>query len=355
MHISILYTENRAFRCKKFRTNPEYIPAISARAGQLLLAWIIVYTYIYFLPASIWRHRSVQKGTLYAVAAYTLWGLLPLYWKLLKSVPPLEILCHRTVGAAVVVAVLLSLQKRWPALRASLRNRRTRLILIFSALLLSVNWLTFIWAVNSGYVLEASLGYFINPLVTVSLGVLLLKERMRTLQWAAAGIALAGVIYLTVGYGRFPWVALILAFSFALYGLAKKRGALPSLDGLFCEAALLALPAFSYLFFVETNGSGTLSSGAYSLFLLLLTTGAATAFPLLLFAKATHRIPLSRIGFFQYIAPILQFLIGYAVYHEPLSRQRLIGFSIIWIALAVYIADSIATSQRKTNIPVRVP
>lgn len=292
---------------------------------------------------------------MYALAAYTIWGLLPLYWKLLKSVPPLEILSHRTLGAAVCIAILLSIQNRWPALKASVRTGRTRLFLVFSALLLTVNWLTFIWAVNTGYVLEVSLGYFINPLVTVSLGVLILRERMRPLQWTAAGIALCGVLYLAIGYGRFPWIGLILAFSFAMYGFLKKTGALRSLDGLFSETAVMALPAIGYLLTVETGGSGTISSGDFSLFLLLLTTGAATAYPLLLFAKATRRIPLSKIGFFQYIAPILHFLIGYLIYHEPLSSQRLTGFVIIWIALAVYTADSILGSRREKTVPAVAP
>ncbi|MBN2416475.1 EamA family transporter RarD [bacterium] len=297
----------------------------------------------------------MQKGTAFALAAYTIWGLLPLYWKLLKSVPPFEILCHRTLGAALFIAVLISVQKRWSAVRAAAGARRTRFFLFVSAVLLSLNWLTFIWAVNTGFVLEVSLGYFINPLVTVSLGVLLLKERMRPLQWTAAGIALSGVLYLAAGYGRVPWIGLILAFSFALYGLLKKTGTLRSLDGLFSETAVMSLPALAYLVFVETTGSGTLSSGAYPLFVLLLTTGTVTAYPLLLFAKAARRIPLSQIGFFQYIAPILHFLIGYLVYHEPLSRQRLSGFIIIWFALAVYTADSLHAARRRNPAPAPVP
>lgn len=284
----------------------------------------------------------MKKGILAAFAAYGLWGILPIYWKTLGMVSASEILVHRMIWSLLFVSVLLWVGKKWPALRPRLRDKRTLGIYFAAGILLSVNWFVYIWGVNAGFIVETSLGYFINPLVNVVLGVIFFGERMRRGQWVAIGLATAGVLYLTYSYGRLPWIALTLAFSFGFYGLLKKKAPLPAQEGLFLETALLFLPALGYLLFLEVNTTAVFGPTApLYVNLLLMMTGVATAVPLLFFAAAAQRIPLSLLGLIQYTAPTLQFLIGVLIYLEPFSQQQFIGFSFIWIALAIYSGEGL--------------
>ncbi len=287
-----------------------------------------------------------NNGVLYAVAAYILWGLLPIYWKLLSDVPSLQILFHRIVWALFFLVALLLYKGRLRSLAAAWRDRRILLVYALAALFLGVNWGVYIWGVNAGYILETSLGYFINPLVSVLFGMVFLKESLRPGQWLAIILAAGGVIYLTISYGQLPWIALTLAFSFGIYGLMKKKAPMDSIQGLTLETAVLFLPALGLLLYFHANGSGGFGSISRWNDLLLMASGVVTAVPLLLFGAAAARIPLSLVGILQYIAPTLQFLIGVLIYGEDFSRARLIGFSIIWVALAIYTIENIMTRQR---------
>lgn len=280
------------------------------------------------------------------MGAYLLWGVLPIYWKLLQSVPPLQILCHRIVWSVLFLAILLGVRRKWRTLAESARNRRTLIFYGLAAALLSVNWFTYIWAVNSGRIVESSLGYFINPLVNVVFGVVLLGERLGRLQWAAVTLAAGGVAYLTWDYGRPPWVALLLATSFGLYGLAKKRAPLGALPGLSLETAALFLPALGWLYWTGHNGTGQFGHSPWLINALLAGTGVVTALPLLLFAHAAQRVKLSTMGLLQYLAPSCQLLIGVAIYGEPFGHSRALGFTIIWIALGLYWAVTVRQLQR---------
>ncbi len=291
----------------------------------------------------------MNRGMVYAAGAYISWGLLPLFWKALQTVPALEILAHRMVWSLLVVLVLLGYQRRWHWLQGVVRDVRVLLTFLTTALLLTTNWFVYIWAVNAGYVVETSLGYFINPLVNVLLGVLFLKERLRFWQAVAVIIALCGVVYLTLNYGALPWIALTLAGSFGLYGLMRKTAQLSSLEGLTVETLLLFLPALAYLLGLEATDRGAFGDTDAITSLLLVASGLATAVPLLLFAAGARLIPLSVLGILQYIAPTIQFLIGVLVYHEPLTWVRLVGFCLIWLALAVYSIEGML----QHNIAVR--
>ena len=288
----------------------------------------------------------MQKGVIYGIAAYFLWGVFPIYWKMLKQVDALEVLLHRIVWSLVFITLILAVRKHWQWL--SVVRERPRIIFIFviSALLLSINWFTFIRAVNNGYIVEASLGYFINPLFNVALGVVFLKERLRPWQGAAVFIAMLGVLYLTFNYGAFPWIALTLAFTFGMYGLLRKTAPLDSLEGLGVEISLIFLPALATVIYLQHTGAGAfLRDGLYTTSLLVLA-GAVTAVPLLLFSAAVRRAPLVVIGLLQYLAPTLQFLLGVVVYNEPFNRMRFIGFCFIWFALAIYTVEGIVTQRR---------
>lgn len=271
-----------------------------------------------------------------AASAYFLWGILPIFWKLLKKVPAFEILCHRMVWSFVFLLILLIIQRHWKWLPEAIKQSKVRYLFILSATVLGLNWFIYIWAVNSGFIVQSSLGYFINPLVVVLLGVAFLHERLRIGQWLAVGIAAIGVIYLTIVYGEFPWIALSLAVSFGIYGLMRKTGALNSIEGLFFEMLVLLVPAASFLIYLELNGSSAYGHLNGLTTLLLSLSGIATAFPLLLFAAGARRISMTNLGLLQYIAPTFQFLIGIYVYHESFLIEHLIGFSLIWIALLVY-------------------
>ena len=293
----------------------------------------------------------MNKGVLFAFAAYGLWGFFPIYFKLLQAVPALQILAHRFVWSVVLLSILLTVTREWSRFRAVITPK---IILTYgiAACLLALNWYTYIWAVNAGFILEASLGYFINPLVNVLLGVVFLKERLRISQWIPIGLAGVGVLYMTVAYGALPWVALTLAFTFGMYGLMKKISPLNSLHGLSLETAVLFIPAVGYLFLTEAQGGAAFGHNGVVTTILLVFTGVITVVPLLLFAGAAHRIPLTTLGLVQYITPTLQFLIGVLLYHEPFTHDRVIGFSIIWLALAIYTVINILQRTRLFAAPI---
>ncbi len=288
----------------------------------------------------------MNSGFWYAVGAYFLWGVLPLYWKALHQVPPAQILAHRMSWSLIVVALLVAHQGGWAWLKPALKKRKTLLTFLVTGSLLALNWYLYIWAVNNERVVEASLGYFINPLVNVMLGGLVLKETLRRGQWLAVAMAASGVAYLTFGYGEPPWIALVLAGSFGLYGLLRKTASLGSLQGLTLETFLLFPVAVGYLTWAELQGVGAFGHLGFGLDLLMVMAGLATAIPLLLFAEAARRLTLSTLGVLQYIAPSLQFALGVFVYHEPLSQEKLIAFGLIWAALAVYSVEGWMNSRR---------
>jgi chloramphenicol-sensitive protein RarD len=288
----------------------------------------------------------VNKGILYGLAGYFLWGVFPIYWKLLQKVAPLEILFHRMLWSLVFVIIILAIKKQWSWLKIIKQQPKIIWIFVLTAALLSLNWFTYIWAVNNGFIVEASLGYFINPLLNVALGVIFLKERLRLGQTLAIVLAIAGVIYLTVNYGAFPKIALILAFCFAFYGLLRKTAPLGSLEGFSIETTIFAVPALTAIIYFETTQQGTFLHGDPLRTILLIFAGAVTAIPLLLFSAAARRVTLMALGILQYIAPTLQFLIGVLVYAEPFNRTRFIGFCIIWTALAIYTFESLLYLRR---------
>lgn len=281
---------------------------------------------------------SQRLGTAYGIAAYALWGLLPLYWMLLKPAGPIEILAHRIVWSLVFVIGLIAIRRRFTALRSL--SRRALGLLGIAALTITINWGTYIWGVLSNNVVETALGYFINPIVTVLLGVLALRERLRPGQWAAIAIAAIAVAILTIDYGRPPWIALILAFSFGTYGLVKKKAAVGAFEGIAVETAILVLPSLAFLGWLESTGAANFGHGHFRLDALLVGSGLATAIPLLLFGAAATRVPLTVLGLLQYLAPSLQFLIGVTLLGEPLPATRLLGFVVVWIALVLFTAES---------------
>jgi chloramphenicol-sensitive protein RarD len=283
----------------------------------------------------------MNRGVVYGVTAYALWGVLPIYWKALHSVPAIQILANRMVWSLLFCLLILIATRNWSWLSDALRDRRTVLTFVGAAALLSVNWFTYIWAINAGFIVESSLGYFINPLVSVLIGVIVLHERLRTWQWAAIGLAFTGVLYLTVAYGALPWIALTLAFTFATYGLLKKQVRVGAVESMAAETAILSVPALIFLLWLAGQGQGALGHDHAAISLLLIGSGAATAIPLIFFTAAAQRIPLSLVGILQYLAPTLQFLIGVFIYHESFGRTRLIGFSLIWAALLLYTVEGL--------------
>jgi chloramphenicol-sensitive protein RarD len=292
----------------------------------------------------------MNKGTLHALGAYLLWGILPVYWKAIHNVPAAQILANRIVWSFALLAVIVGVRKEWRVIRDTAANRRRLLVFFVAACLLSVNWLTYIWAVNAGFIVEASLGYFINPLVSVVLGVVFLKERLRPWQWLPVGLATLGVIFLTFSYGSLPWIALVLALTFGLYGLAKKTAPLGSLHSLTLETSLMLLPSLVFLLVVTAQGEGALGQAGFSQNLLLVMTGVVTALPLLLFGSAARQIPLTTIGILQYIAPTCQFLLGVFMYHEPFAAHNLFGFGLIWVALGIFWVESYLAQARRLKL-----
>jgi chloramphenicol-sensitive protein RarD len=286
-------------------------------------------------------------GTPTVLLAYTMWGILPLYWKALAAVPSYEIICHRILWSFLFSLFLLCLQKKTAFFVRALPDFRTSLTFLATASLLGSNWLVYIWAVNNGYIIESSLGYFINPLIAVLFGVLFLKEPLRSGQWAALSIALAGVLYLTFFYGRFPWIGLTLAITFALYSLLRKTASLHSLDGLTFETGLLSLPAIITLVFLAHHGQSHFLANGTKTTLLLIAAGPVTALPLLFFVFGAQRITMTAVGLMQYLAPTLQFLVGLVIFREPFPVEKLIGFAIIWAALALYISENLYQRVRQ--------
>ena len=290
--------------------------------------------------------RETVAGVLYAGGAFLIWGLSPAYWKAMQVVPALEIVTHRVVWSFVFLVTLCFLQGRWQELRRVLQTPRLLLVLFVTTLLVSFNWLLYIWAVNAGYLLQASLGYYINPLVNVLLGVVFLKEHLRRPQVLAVLLACAGVALRTLSLGQFPWIALALAFSFGTYGLIRKVAPVSSLVGLTVETLLLTVPAVAYLGYLDGHGTGALFHVSRFLDALLVGTGVFTAVPLLFFNLGARRINLSTVGLMQYIAPSGMFLLAVLAYGEPFTAGQLWTFVLIWIALSVYSIDSMRAHRQ---------
>lgn len=276
-----------------------------------------------------------NKGIWFGVAAYGIWGLFPLYWKLLKSVPASQIVAHRLVWSLVFVLMVLAVRRDWTWLKTAF-TRRTLMIYLSAGVLLTANWLLYVYAVNTGLVVEASLGYFINPLISVLFGVIFLKERLPLNKWIAIGLAAIGVLYLTVRYGSFPWLAIGLALTFGIYGLIKKISPYDALHGLTMETLMVFPPILIYLLVLEVQGQGAFLHGAPTVSLLLILAGVVTSIPLLLFSAAARSIPLSTVGLLQYLTPTGQFLLAVFFFAEPFSPDQLVGFIIIWVALAIF-------------------
>ena len=286
-----------------------------------------------------------RAGTAAGLSAYLLWGCFPLYFPLLEPAGGVEIVAHRVIWSLLFVALLLTALRRWSLVRAAVTDRRTLLVLAGASALIAANWLVFVYGVNSGHVVETSLGYFINPLVSVLLGVVVFSERLRPLQWTAVGLATVAVVVLTIDYGRPPWIALTLAATFGSYGLLKKLVRVEAAPGLFVETAVAFVPALVVLGVLHGTGRGTAGSEGTGHLLLLMASGIATAVPLLLFAAAARRIPLSTVGLLQYVTPLMQLALGVFVFHEPMPPARLAGFAIVWAALAVFTVDSLRAAR----------
>ena len=291
----------------------------------------------------------MNKGIWNGLAAYVLWGFFPIYWKLLHEVPALEVIGHRISWSFLLLIAVILLTSQWKNFRTAALTPKVIGIYTLAGVVLTINWLIYVWGVNSGFIVETSLGYFINPLISVLLGVFFLHEQLRPMQWIAVALAAAGVLYLTITYGRPPWIALSLAVSFGIYGLVKKIAPLGSLYGLTLETALVFPIALIYLVFVGSIGTGSFLHHGLLIDILLIGTGAVTSIPLLMFASAARQIPLTMIGVLQYIAPTLQFLIGVFLYHEPFDQSRLIGFSLVWLALMIFWVENYLS----TRVPVQ--
>jgi chloramphenicol-sensitive protein RarD len=282
--------------------------------------------------------------------AWTMWGFFPLYWPLLEPAGAVEILAHRIFWSLVVMLAVVLVMRKRAALLATLADRRTRWLLAVAAVLITVNWGTYIYGVNSHHVVETSLGYFINPLVSVLLGVVVLGERLRRLQWAALALAGAAVLALTVEYGRPPWISLVLAFSFGSYGLAKKKANAGAVESLVIETMVVSPVALAYLVFLTASGASTFASEGAGHVALLVGTGVVTVIPLLCFGGAATRIPLSTLGLMQYLTPTVQFLLGILVFHEPMPAMRWVGFSLIWLALVLFTIESLRSRRRHLRV-----
>lgn len=278
----------------------------------------------------------MNRGILNGLGAYILWGMFPLYWKFLQHVPAMQIIGHRIAWSFVLLAFVILFKGQWKNFRESVSSIKIFMIYFTASALLSVNWFIYVWGVNSGRIVEASLGYFINPIFCVMLGMIFFHERLRLFQWIPVILATAGVIYLTFQYGRVPWIAITLAFTFGLYGLVKKLAPLDSLFGLTFETAIAFPLALAYLVFAGISGTGSFPSEDNLSNILLIGTGVVTSVPLLLFASAARQIPLTMIGILQFISPTIQFLIGVLVYNEIFDRSDMIGFGLVWVALIIF-------------------
>ena len=284
------------------------------------------------------------------LAAWTMWGFFPLYWPLLEPSGAVEILAHRIFWSMVVMLGVVLMTRRRATLRATFADRRTRWLLAVASVLVTVNWGTYIWGVNNHHVVETSLGYFINPLVSVLIGVAVLGERLRRLQWAALALAGIAVLALTVEYGRPPWVSLVLAFSFASYGLAKKKANAGAVESLVVETLVVSPVALGYLVFLTATGASTFAANGPGHVLLVVGTGLVTVLPLLCFGGAATRIPLSTLGLMQYLTPTVQFLLGILFFHEPMPAMRWVGFSMIWLALLLFTAETLRHRHHQLRV-----
>lgn len=294
---------------------------------------------------------STTRGTWQAIAAYSIWGLFPFYWKALSGVPSSQLVAHRIAWSFVLLSVLVMARGQVGTLRRAAAQPKSLLAYLTAAVVLSVNWLIYVWAVTAGFIVESSLGYFINPLFSVLLGVVVLRERLRPVQWVAIALAVVGVANLTLEYGRLPWIALALASTFAVYGLVKKLAPLGTVVGLAFETGLLFIPAVAYLALAEQAGNGAFLHSNATTTALIVGAGVVTTVPLLLFSSATKRIPLSVVGLLQYINPTIQFLIGVLVYHETVSKNALLGFGAVWVALVLFAGEALL---RRAPVPVVV-
>lgn len=294
--------------------------------------------------------RAARVGVAYGIVAYGWWGLVPIYFKAVATVPAVEVLAHRILWSVVLLAVWMRLRGRWPAAVAAMRSRRTVITLLATTVLIAGNWYVFIWAVANDHVLQASLGYFINPLVNVLLGFVFLGERLRTWQTLAVALAAAAVLYLTLVYGQFPWIALILAGSFGVYGLLRKTAKVDAPVGLTVETTLLLPLALAYLTYVGVEGELVFGARSRWTDLLLVLAGAVTALPLLWFTNAVRRLRLATLGFLQYIAPTGHFLLAVGLYHEPFTAAHGITFGCIWTALAIYSIDTARSARAGRNL-----
>ncbi|MET4805234.1 EamA family transporter RarD [Limibacillus sp. MBR-115] len=289
-----------------------------------------------------------KTGVAFALCAFLFWGLVtPLYFKWASAIPPLEILAHRIVWSLALVGILLYFWRRYAGLRRSLGQRRTLLVLLAAAIFVSLNWITYIWAISSGQAVEAALGYYINPLVNVVLGFVVLRERLNRAQMVAVAIAATGVINLTLQLGSVPWLALTLACTFGIYGLIRKTAPLASMEGLFMETVLLTPFALGYIFFLEIGGQGTVGETGWSGLFLLILSGPVTALPLIWYASGARRLRFSTIGLFQYLAPTCIVLVAVFLFGEPFTTAHLITFACIWTALAIYSFDSLRASRTR--------
>lgn len=289
-----------------------------------------------------------KLGLLFGVSAYSLWGAFPLYWPLLEPANPLEIVSHRAVWTLVFCFIVLAATRALSSTLSTLKRPEIVVKLFLSSLLISINWLVYIWATNNGHVVEASLGYYINPLIIIGFGVILLKEKMRSLQWVAVVIATSGVLVLTIDYGRLPWIAFALAISWGSYGLIKKQLGLGALEGLAIETFISAFFYLGYLIYIGNQGTGQFGHH-WGLTLLLMSAGAVTAIPLLLFNGSATRLPFTTIGLLQYITPTLQFSVGVWIRHEEMPTARWIGFLIIWVALTTLAVDLVRSGRTVNN------
>ncbi len=290
--------------------------------------------------------KESRTGIALGAAAYLCWGFFPLYWPLLDPAGSIEILAHRVVWSLVFVALLLTVTSRWASFRTIWSDRRLLVILGVASIAVAINWGVFIYGVTHDHVIETSLGYFINPLVTVLLGVFVLGERLRLFQWAAVGVGFVAVTILTVDYGRLPIIALALAFSFGTYGFLKKKANLGAIEGLTMETAILAPVALIFLIGLQFQGSLTFGHAGPSNALLLALTGVVTAIPLLLFGGAATRLSLTTVGLLQYLGPIVQFILGLFVFDEQMTTARWVGFILVWLALVIFTADALANRRR---------
>ncbi|MEE1844774.1 EamA family transporter RarD [Streptomyces sp. JV190] len=293
-----------------------------------------------------------RAGFLSGIGAYGLWGLVPLFWPLLKPAGAIEILAHRMAWSLGFVALALLVLRRWSWIGELIRQPKKLGLISVAAATITVNWGLYIWSVNNGHVVEASLGYFINPLVTIAMGVLLLGERLRPVQWVAVGTGLVAVLVLAIGYGRPPWISLTLAFSFATYGLMKKKVNMGGLESLTAETAVMFVPALGYLLWLGARGESTFTSEGAGHAALLASAGLVTAVPLILFGAAAIRVPLSTLGLLQYLAPVFQFVLGILYFHEAMPPERWAGFALVWLALTLLTWDAFRTARR-TRIQVR--